>query len=723
MLNDAPKHYTHGSGEFLRLFGDAYGINTTGGNTLWVDFLVADAEYNEEAIETMLVTVYNTLPEVDYVLLNLPKSGGADGAATGGSSLFTDMPPPELEGENEDSEAAEDFFKLSFKFSSREKLIPTLAVRLACVEDHDDLVPIFDEQSEVLSENYGNFFLAEMIAAQDENNKALVSVNQQDRACGLMALSNDIELNMLQNCFHLQAFDYLVKLPEDESYDVLVGGEEEKEEDGLLGLDLVEDPAAVEEPALVVAPKLIIAGAPASGKGTQCEMLIEKYGVVHLSTGEMLRAAVAAETEVGLQAKELMESGQLVPDEVIIKIVTERLAEPDCEAKGWMLDGFPRTRGQADALAAAGITADAFVLLDVPDDDIVARVTGRRLDPETGKIYHVKFNPPEDEEVTARLTQRADDTEEKCRVRLETYNRNISDISVCYDGSGGVERGVSFGDGDEEKKDGEEKEEEKGGEEGGGLTIEVDEEPPRAILKKVDGSRGKIEVLEDVLRAIDEMLEVRVKEIEAMKEKVSESTKGPESSVVSSKADLADTLATAEPNAFSITLFCLDNYFESRSMDFLPHAFGMFEDRDYCILTVPSSASESPLLKHFVPVTAKSGSTFSHCLYVLHKDALFAKDFMKVERYVETKFGSSIPRLIKSMGSGGAKVKEEIEKSWDEDDVTLEENPTIASFAVTVGSVLIGVVVVHRKTTNVDDVNWLRGNFHTEDFIAYDRHR
>ena len=721
VLNDTPTHYKHGSEEFLRLFNAAYDdCGARGSNTLWVDFLVADAEFSQEAVESMLVTIYNTLPEVDYVLFNLPKSGVDDKGASAGSDLFVDMPVAFDDGEGvEDSEAAEDFLNLSIKMSYRERLIPTLAVRPACVEDHDDLVPIFDEQSEVLSENYGNFFLAEMIAAQDGNNKALVAVNQDDRACGLMAISDDVELNVLQSCFHLEAFDYLVKLPEDESYDVLVGHEEEKDElgDGLKGLDLVDEPSASgrDEVAVVVeAPKLIIAGAPASGKGTQCEMLIEKYGVVHLSTGDMLRAAVAAETEVGLQAKELMESGQLVGDDLITKVVTDRLAEPDCVAKGWMLDGFPRTRAQADALAAAGIVADAFVLLDVPDDDIVARVTGRRLDPETGKIYHLKFNPPENDEVAARLTQRADDTEDKCRVRLATYQKNIKDISVCYDGSV-VDKEVKFGgeDGDEEKKEGEE----------GGLTIEVEEEeePPKAILMNVNGARGKMEVFESVVKAVDEKLAIRAAELE--KQKASASTKGPESSVVSSKADLADTLATAEPNAFSITLFCLDNYFESRSSDFLPHAFNSFKDRDYCILTVPSSASESPLLKNFVPVTAKSGSTFSHCLYVLHKDALFAKDFMKVERYVEDKFGGSIPRLIKSMGSGGAKVRGEIERSREEDDVTLEENPTIASFAVTVGKVLIGVVVVHRKTTNVEDVNWLRGNFHTEDFIAYDRHR
>eukprot|EP00636_Phaeomonas_parva_P018800 CAMPEP_0118874334 /NCGR_PEP_ID=MMETSP1163-20130328/15823_1 /TAXON_ID=124430 /ORGANISM="Phaeomonas parva, Strain CCMP2877" /LENGTH=126 /DNA_ID=CAMNT_0006809721 /DNA_START=99 /DNA_END=475 /DNA_ORIENTATION=- len=123
--------------------------------------------------------------------------------------------------------------------------------------------------------------------------------------------------------------------------------------------------------------KIIIAGAPASGKGTQCERIREDFGVVHLSTGDMLRAAVKAGTEVGLRAKEAMESGQLVSDEIIIGIIKDRLAETDCQTKGWLLDGFPRTRAQADALAEAGITADIFLLLDVPDSALVERVVGR----------------------------------------------------------------------------------------------------------------------------------------------------------------------------------------------------------------------------------------------------------------------------------------------------------------------------------------------------------
>jgi adenylate kinase len=179
-------------------------------------------------------------------------------------------------------------------------------------------------------------------------------------------------------------------------------------------------------------PRLIIAGAPASGKGTQCEIIKEKYGVVHLSTGDMLRAAVAAGTEVGKQAKDFMDSGKLVPDEFIIGVVKDRLDESDCVESGWLLDGFPRTPAQAEALADAGVSADCFIFLNVPDDVLVERVVGRRTDPETGKIYHMTFSPPEDEEILARLEQRSDDTEEKVKVRLEQFHANVDAVKGSY---------------------------------------------------------------------------------------------------------------------------------------------------------------------------------------------------------------------------------------------------------------------------------------------------
>eukprot|EP00980_Cylindrotheca_fusiformis_P001479 scaffold345_cov134-Cylindrotheca_fusiformis.AAC.90 len=187
---------------------------------------------------------------------------------------------------------------------------------------------------------------------------------------------------------------------------------------------------------------IIIAGAPASGKGTQCEVIKSELGVVHLSTGDMLREAVASGTEVGKKAKDFMDNGKLVPDEVIIGVVKDRLGGNDCKQNGWLLDGFPRTQAQAKALEDAGVAADCFLFLDVPDDVLVERVVGRRTDPVTGKIYHMKFSPPDDEEVLNRLEQRSDDTVEKVKVRLEQFHANVdavkdsyTDIMVSIDGN------------------------------------------------------------------------------------------------------------------------------------------------------------------------------------------------------------------------------------------------------------------------------------------------
>ena len=179
-------------------------------------------------------------------------------------------------------------------------------------------------------------------------------------------------------------------------------------------------------------PKIIIAGAPAAGKGTQCENIVNDLGVVHLSTGDMLRAAVKAGTELGLKAKAAMDSGLLVSDDLIIGVICDRLREDDCVKKGWLLDGFPRTKAQAEALSKAGMVPDCFVLLDVPEKVLVERVTGRRTDPVTGKIYHLKFNPPPDAEVSNRLVQRSDDTEEKIVVRYKEFQSHIDSIQSCY---------------------------------------------------------------------------------------------------------------------------------------------------------------------------------------------------------------------------------------------------------------------------------------------------
>jgi len=176
---------------------------------------------------------------------------------------------------------------------------------------------------------------------------------------------------------------------------------------------------------------VIIAGPPAGGKGTQCAFIVKNFGLTHISTGDLLRAEVNKGTPLGLEAKEYMDQGALVPDEVIIGMVKKRLAEDDCK-KGWLLDGFPRTRAQADAMQQAHIIPTHFVLLEVSEESLVERVVGRRSHSETGKIYHLKFDPPPPDMDPSLLIQRSDDTEEKIKSRIAAFNDNINSIIDCY---------------------------------------------------------------------------------------------------------------------------------------------------------------------------------------------------------------------------------------------------------------------------------------------------
>jgi adenylate kinase len=181
--------------------------------------------------------------------------------------------------------------------------------------------------------------------------------------------------------------------------------------------------------------RLILLGGPGAGKGTQANFIKERYQIPQISTGDMLRAAVKAGTELGKKAKEYMDSGQLVPDKVIIGLVKERIKEPDCQ-KGFLFDGFPRTIPQADAMKEAGVPIDAVVDIEVPDEEIIKRMSGRRVHLPSGRTYHVVFNPPKEEgkdDVTGEpLIQRDDDKEETVRKRLEVYHNQTEPLVEYY---------------------------------------------------------------------------------------------------------------------------------------------------------------------------------------------------------------------------------------------------------------------------------------------------
>src|SRR6187549_3452660 len=170
--------------------------------------------------------------------------------------------------------------------------------------------------------------------------------------------------------------------------------------------------------------RLILLGAPGAGKGTQAAFLCQKYGIPQISTGDMLRAAVKAGTPLGLAAKKVMDSGALVSDDIIIGLVKERLKQADC-AKGYLFDGFPRTIPQAEAMRDASVVIDYVLEIDVPAEEIIARMSGRRAHLASGRTYHVKFNPPKvagKDDVTGEpLVQRDDDREETVKKRLDVY--------------------------------------------------------------------------------------------------------------------------------------------------------------------------------------------------------------------------------------------------------------------------------------------------------------
>jgi adenylate kinase len=180
--------------------------------------------------------------------------------------------------------------------------------------------------------------------------------------------------------------------------------------------------------------RLILLGAPGAGKGTQANFIKEKYNIPQISTGDMLRAAIKAGTELGMAAKKVMDVGDLVSDDIIIGLVKERLKDADCN-NGYLFDGFPRTVAQADAMKEAGVAIDYVLEIDVPDDLIVDRMSGRRSHPASGRVYHIKNNPPKvdnvDDVTGEPLVQRPEDTEETVKNRLSVYH-NQTEVLLGY---------------------------------------------------------------------------------------------------------------------------------------------------------------------------------------------------------------------------------------------------------------------------------------------------
>ena len=183
--------------------------------------------------------------------------------------------------------------------------------------------------------------------------------------------------------------------------------------------------------------KIILLGAPGAGKGTQAKYITETYGIPQVSTGDMLRSAVKEKSELGLKVEQVMASGALVTDDIIIALVKERIAQPDCQ-NGFLFDGFPRTIPQAEAMVSAGVETDVVLEIDVPDDEIVKRLSGRRVHLDSGRVYHIEFNPPAEfgiDDVSGEpLIQRPDDEEGTVRKRLAVYHEQTQPLVGFYEG-------------------------------------------------------------------------------------------------------------------------------------------------------------------------------------------------------------------------------------------------------------------------------------------------
>lgn len=750
--------------------------------------------------------------------------------------------------------------------------LPPVHVRRARVEDHDDLEPILKKQSEALAATFGQYFLAELIEAQDDRNVCLIAQSSAvERAAGLLSISDELDVAPLQENFDLEPFSNLSK----QNLKKLRAGQ-------------------------LTPPRIVIFGPPAGGKGTQCELLVEEFGVIHLSTGDMLRAAIRADTALGKQAQAYMNAGALVPDELIIDVILDRLQFPDCRQHGWLLDGFPRTASQAQAMTKLGILPDTVIVLDVPDEEVVKRISGRRIDPETGKTYHLEFNPPpaQDEELIARLIQREDDTEATIRHRLVAYHDNCDAVvgafaatskilrvngmqnklaisqHICDEthevkniqkfkyltrtgrlappkliitgppagGKGtqcevlvehfdvvhlstgdmlraSIQAGATLGleakrymDAGELVPDEliidvilERLKEQDCAERGWLLdgfprtavqaktmlergvvpdNVLVLDVPDEEVIKRISGRRvdlstGKtyhvefnppppnIEVVqrsddnEETIRnrlekyhdncdavlgefagygdgAVEivrcDGMQPRVQTIRAFGAPVYQRMMATEATLLQrcggSLANLDKQEALA--NCFVITLFCLDDHLDVWSPDLLVNAFASFPDKDFCLLTLPTTAPEPAFLEFFTFVPPKPNSTFTHSLYLLHRDAIsflspasqgvnvLEPVRLTVSRFVGTDT-QPLAGLLNVVDPGTrSAVQSAISAASEEADIDLEDNPRHVTFIVEANGVAIGFASLKR---NHELTTALKNHFNIESFVSLTFHR
>eukprot|EP00943_MAST-04B_sp_MAST-4B-sp1_P002176 g2176.t1 len=667
--------------------GETSRINTNIGNTLWLSFSVSTEGIEGEIMAKILHTAFSTLPEVEMAAYMLPNTMSVFPDIDGQYMQFP-LPEAPKDAMSEDIEFDDMPLEYNSKLyiSSRNKYIPDLLVRDALVEDYDDLVEVFETQSKSLKEQYGEFFLAELIESQDERNKALVG-QVDGRAVGLMSLTCDVDLTALQQCFELEPYNNLeTGVSEDDLklYKDAIAAQNAEER----RLNLLEK---YYKAADGKGPRLIVLGAPGIGKTTLCKKIAQERNVILVQYSEIENRAndKSNKTEVA-------------------QCIVDRLLEDDCQEQGWILDSFPRNAIEVNALVGNGFKPHGCLLMAAQEETVMKRFCSQLIDPETGTFYHDDSNMPEEEEIVARL--QAVNDEEGFKLQLANIQSMIDDVKCVLSPQPVVEEETK-----EEKKEVEVKLEE----------TEAETPPQICPIEEVIAAGSADEVFDNTVGIIDNI----IAEATAAKNNASEEEVSLKEDVDESRNSIVKRLGIEEalqidpnatnPAAFAVTLFCLDDLYEPRARTFLRKAFVMFPDREYCVVTLPHTAAESSLLSNFTMVSPRPSSTFSHVLYLLHRDGLLASE-VRVQRALESHLKQLTPML--SALPNGSEVAEAVVTALGNSNKDLSQNPTMASFVALCRDQVLGVVVLTRKGCDASSTSWMQTAYDLEDYVVYSQH-
>ena len=649
------------SGKESALSTTRYGANVS--NTLWLRFCVALEDIEMDVMANVLRTAFSTLPEVDMAAYTLPMSIGTFPDVEG-SFEQVQLPdaPEDAIGEDVDFDDMPTEYACKLLVSMRDRHIPPILVRDALVEDYDDLVAVFETHSKSLKEQYGEFFLAELIESQDDRNKAIVGqVNKQ--AVGLMSLTCEVDLTALQQCFELEPYNNL---------ETGISEEELKAYNDALAAKAAEEErlAALAKKNIALAglgPRAMVLGLPGSGKTQLCKALAEQKEMVQVNFETI--------------QKGLKEGGNE------LEAVVERLFQEDCQTKGWILEGFPRNPVELEGLMNAGFVPKKCLSLVVNEEVAMERFMDRRIDPETGDEYNMSSNPPAEEEVEARLQKvNEDDTEDGFKAKVAIVQPAIAAITESLEGICPLEEIIAADSTEDIAK--------------ASITFIDRQEtrPPSASPSGTGSQEGGEEATEKEEEVVDNRsIEERLGIVDILKIDPDE----------------------VKPAAFAVTLFCLDDLYESRARDFLRKAFMMFPDREYCVVTLPHTAAESALLANFTMVAPRPTSTFSHVLYLLHRDGLLAPE-VRVTRALESHLGQLEPMLAAL--PNGHEVAEAVVAALDKNNTPLTKNPQMSAFVATCREQVLGVIVLTRKGCDKSGVRWMKSAYRLDDYVVYNQH-